>query len=52
MEIIGKEHPTKEEYLLARILSIFGMRKLASDKVKKILDNNEIKYVPDSMNPA
>lgn len=43
MEIISKDNPTKEEYVLGRILSTFGMRKVPSDKVKKMFDNADIK---------
>lgn len=43
MEIISKDNPTKEEYVLGRILSTFGMRKVPSDKVKKMFENNDIK---------
>lgn len=43
MELIQKSNPTKEEYVIARILSVFGMRKLAKDKVAKIMENAETK---------
>lgn len=43
MEIISKDNPTKEEYVVGRILSTFGMRKVPSEKVKKLFDNQEFK---------
>jgi hypothetical protein len=43
MEVITKDNPTKEEYILGRILSMFGMRKIATDKVKKIMENDDVK---------
>ena len=43
MEILSKDHPTKEEYVVGRILSAFGMRKVATDKIKKLFENQEIK---------
>jgi hypothetical protein len=42
MEIISKENPTKEEYVMARILSVFGMRKVPKDKIQKMFDNTDI----------
>ena len=43
MEIIGKSNPSKEEYLMGRILSCFGMKKISSDKIKKVFDSEENK---------
>lgn len=42
MEIISKDSPTKEEYVIGRILSVFGMRKVPVDKVKKMFENTDI----------
>lgn len=36
-----KKDPNKEEYLLAHVLYIFGMKKLGAEKTNKILQNEE-----------
>ena len=42
MELISKDNPTKEEYVIGRILSTFGMRKVGSDKIKKMMENPDV----------
>lgn len=42
MELISKDNPSKEEYVIARILSTFGMRKVPSDKIKKMMENTDV----------
>ena len=41
MDLIGKSNPTVHENIMARILCAFGMKKINSDKVKKIMENAE-----------
>lgn len=43
MDIFSKKDPTKEEYLVFRCISIFGMKKIQQDKLKKIFDNEDNK---------
>lgn len=39
MDIIGKSHPTPKEYLMGRVFCAFDLKKLNSDKVKKIMEH-------------
>jgi hypothetical protein len=41
MDLLLKKDPNKEEYLLAHILYIFGMKKLVAEKTNKILQGEE-----------
>jgi hypothetical protein len=41
MDLLLKKDPNKEEYLLAHILYIFGMKKLGAEKTNKILQGEE-----------
>lgn len=40
---LKKEDLTKEEYVTYRTMSIFTMRKVGSDKIKKIMDKEDNK---------
>jgi hypothetical protein len=49
MDLFSKKDLTKEEYIYARCLSIFGMKKIIPEKYKKLTEHEENKYVPSSL---
>lgn len=43
MDLLLKKDLNREEYILAHVLYIFGMKKVGGDKVAKIMQNEENK---------
>lgn len=43
MDLLTKKDLNREEYLLAHVLFIFGMKKIGGEKVTKMLQNDDIK---------
>lgn len=43
MDLLLKKDLNRDEYLLAHVLYIFGMKKVGGEKTQKILTNDETK---------
>jgi hypothetical protein len=43
MDLLMRKDLNKEEYLLAHVLYMLGMKKLGGDKASKILQNDDTK---------
>lgn len=43
MDLLNKKDLNREEYLLAHVLFIFGMKKIGGEKMNKIMQNEDTK---------